>query len=163
MKIISALLFSILYLNNSCFSQEIEQKNIPKSIAVLLNFKGDGNIINDINIELIKVYEGRAKMLNERGSVRSEFPIRIKILDETLQQIFEGFFESPLLEEREVFEENGQNPENFKFKHNDGILSVRFPISENNTKSFTMFCYQVDGETHETLIKTLTLYPNIKN
>ncbi len=162
MKIISLLLFSFLYFNNSSYSQGIEEKNTPKSIAVLLNFKGNGNIINDISIELIKVYEGRAKMLNERGSTRAEFPIRIKVIDDNLKQVYEGFFESPLLEEREVFEENGQNAENFKFKHTEGILNVRFPINEINSKVLTMICYQVDGENHETLLKTLTLYPNDK-
>lgn len=162
MKIISLLLFSFLYLNNSCYSQGFEEKNISKSIAVLLNFKGNGNIINDISVVLLKVYDGRAKMLNERGSTRAEYPIRIKVLDGDLKQVYEGYFESPLFEEREIFEENGQNAENFKFKHTDGILNVRFPITDVNLKELTMIFYQVDGENHETLLKTLTLYPNDK-
>lgn len=163
MKIFSILLFGILYFNNFSYSQETEGKTTPTSISVLLNFKGNGNIVSDISVELIKVYEGRAKMLNERGSTRAEYPIRIKVLDADLKQVYEGFFESPLLEEREVFEENGQNAENFKFKHNAGILNVRFPINEINSKVLTMICYQVDGDNHETLLKTLTLYPNEKN
>lgn len=148
MRKVIFIFLGILYLSINSFAQETEQKVQQKSIAVLLNFQGKGNIVSNISVSMTKVYEGRAKDLNSRGSTRATYPIKVVVLDADKKQIFEGFFDSPLVEKRESFAKNGQDVDNFEFEHTEGILSVRFPLTENSMKEFTMLCYQVDGDEH---------------
>ena len=138
-------------------SKGFEEKISQKSISILLSFEGKGNVVKDIKVALLKLYEGKAKLLNDINSTRGRYPIKIKAINAQQQIIYTGYFDNPLVDRREVYTENGQTADNFEFILTEGSINVRFPIVSNKQDVITLYCYQLDGDEHETLLKTIAL------
>ena len=145
----------LLNLNSRLQGQEI-QKIQSKSLAVILEIKGDGHVINKINVLLTKVYEGRAKMFNTKDAVFTDDVLKIKAMDEKGKIIFEGYYDNPLVETKEGFEEGGQTAFNDIIVSKSGSINVRFPLQEYQSRNITLNCFQLlNGQ--EKLLQIISL------
>ncbi|HRH57931.1 MAG TPA: hypothetical protein PLS10_09785 [Chitinophagales bacterium] len=150
------LLLFLLQANTLLFSQE-DLSAGPKSVSVVLSVTGDGHTINKIQPVLVKVYDGKAKSFNEINSTRTSDVLIMRAYNLKGEEVFTGYYDNPLVENKEIYTEDGQHADNFLFVTKEGSINVRFPIPGNVGSNLLLKCYQQLEGQPEKLLTTLSL------
>ena len=146
----------LLFQVNNLFSQEdINEK--PKSIAAVLSITGDGHKTDAIKTVLVKIYDGKAKPLNGMNSIRTNDILIIRAINEKGTEVFAGYYDNPLVENKEIYTQDGLTADNVLAVLKEGSINVRFPIQSNNGGNLILKCYQKIDEQPEKLLTTISL------
>lgn len=147
----------LLLLNFSCSrAQSSTQNNSPKSIAIILKIMGDENHVKNTEVEKYNIYAGTAKKIID-ANPEAVSTIRIKAFNEKNEIIFDGYFDNPLKQKLESFEEDGKVSNSIK-EETSGYINIRFPLN-NVTKDIRLNCYAIqnspgDSRDQEKLVST---------
>lgn len=148
--------FVMIYnMANAQSEKTIQEKHVERSLAVLLEINGNGHTINNLNVYLVKQFDGLVNVTNDEKSVLTGDIIRIKAIDAKGKIVFDGWFDNPLVENKESFELDG-SARNTLVTSTTGSINVRFPFS-GNPDDITFSCSQIINNKGEKLIKTLNL------
>ena len=139
--IFSGLLLLLIYVSVRGWAQQ-PKENI-QSIAIILKITGQHGRVNDIGVDSHRVYAGRAKNLNADIPPRASSVIRIEVSDISKNILFSGYFENPLRESLESFEEDGIVNNNI-INNDSGHINVRFPFS-GDLGEMVIRCYSIVG------------------
>jgi len=126
----------------------------PQSIAIILKISGQHGRVNAIDVTSQRVYSGRAKNLNADFPPRAVSVMRVEASDLSGNILFSGYFENPLRESLESFEEDGIVNNNI-INNDSGHINVRFPI-QGDVHEMAIRCYSINGE-EESLSATTNL------
>ncbi|MDB5227389.1 MAG: hypothetical protein JWN78_1582 [Bacteroidota bacterium] len=144
--------FLMLILHFSCSrAQNSSAQNSPKSIAVILKITGDENHVRSTEVEKYNIYSGTAKKITSANPDAAS-TIRIKAFNEKNEIIFDGYFDNPLKQKLESFEENGKVSNTIK-KETSGYINIRVALS-NGVKDIKLNCYMISGQDKEKLVST---------
>lgn len=147
--LIRAFLLAIMMLTAWCMPA---QQTSDRSIAIVLKLTGNKTAINNSEVYSYTVFNGVAKNLSKNIPSRTQDVLKIKALDENNNLIYEGFYENPLNQKLESFEENGEVNNNI-LPSTSGYVNLRFPLPGNN-KSLTIITFSIQ-DNKETIATTL--------
>lgn len=106
------------------------QGNNAKSIAIILKISGNNKQISNTEVASFKIYNGSAKNLNKNKPVKSTDLLKIKVLNELNDIIYEGYYSNPLNQNLESFEESGEVNNNIIYK-DYGFVNIRLSFQGN--------------------------------
>ncbi len=151
MKETRILALLILFLLG-CSSLVSAQETNAKSIAIVLKVSGNRTAISSTEVYSFNIFNGTAKQLNKNMPVKTSDVLKIKVVDENNSVIYEGFYENPLNQKLESFEEDGVVNNNI-LPSTSGYINLRFTLT-GNLSYFTINTYKVI-DNKEVLSSTL--------
>lgn len=134
---------------NQVYSQP--ESSQTKSVALILKMSGEDKVVQAVDIYQTDIFEGKAKNLYGRSSVRSLNPIHI-IVESEKKVLIEAYFDNPLDLKLESFQPDG-TIERGEVVNEHGFVNLRLPLpSSAGTLTFT--AYQLNTDGTERLIST---------
>ncbi len=156
MKKTSFLLFLLLFLlaGHTVYGQSAPYNPVStRSAAIVLKISGESSHIQNIAVFSFNSYNGKVKISDDTRPVKTTDILKIKVLDENNNILLESFYENPLTQNLESFEENGAINNNI-LPDNTGFINIRFPFP-GNVSYITINCYTVGDNDTEVLVSTL--------
>lgn len=123
-----------------------------KSIAIVLKVSGNAMSIGNTEVSSFNIFYGNVKHLNKEIPVKTKDILKIKVADESNSIIYEGYYENPLNQKLESFEEYGEVNNNI-LPSTTGYINLRFPLQGNHTY-LTITTYTI-ANNNEALKSTL--------